>query len=426
MRMRRTSSGLWVPDRVRRMSPLRFRNSVAIDGQMKIFPPKGSLGLTGIAPALSVGGGGGGGFAISGTSGTLSHNSSVTISGAGFGTKSTAAPKVYDDASGSNPLATGWSTAWPDGINSTYNMAYRTLPVTNGSVSTLPHSHVSKAICGCHNGSGANAGQSVALHYDRANFDAGGYPQYTFCSYWERTDNNFPFGDQDNYKVYDWSEGTGGGYNLPYNWYIEYYNLTGNTQPEAGIWNLNDDDEDGAYVLECVNNGSGPDHDLDQNGHNANWDEENSPLVAWKKVEIAIKLTTDHTGYVKVWDNGVLVMDYLGQTDGGTMTTLSNKRPSWDTGDRQDMIGGYSGNRGSSAWRYWCDVYYDQTLSRVILGNASTLGACTKKEMQVPSAWADGSITVTMKHGAIPTGSAWLYVYKADGTPTAGFAVTLV
>lgn len=384
----------------------------------------------GIIPRFSAGtgGGGGGSFAISGVSGTKSHGSSITISGTGFGTKATAAPKIYDDASGSTPVATGWNVAWPDGISSTYNMAYRTLPTTNGSVSTLPHSHVSKAICGCHNGSGANGGQSVALHYERANFDALGYPQYTFISYWERTDPNFPFGSGNNYKVYDWTEGLGGGYNLPYNWYLEYYEMTGATQGSMGTWHFNDDNKSGAYVLECMPQYNG----VDSHGNDP-WAFDGvtttSPCAGWKKVEMAMKWTrgpSDHTGVVQVWDQGVMVLDYLGTTDGGTMTDDLGETPSWNTGDRQDMIGGYSALRSSSAWRYYCDVYYDHTWSRVVLGNASTIGACTKKEMQVPSAWSSTSITCTMKHGAIPTGSAWLYVIDSTGAASAGFAVTLV
>ncbi len=56
-------------------------------------------------------------------SGTFSHKGTVTISGTGFGTKGTAAPVVWDDASGNNILDK-WDGAWPNN-NSAYNITYR-------------------------------------------------------------------------------------------------------------------------------------------------------------------------------------------------------------------------------------------------------------------------------------------------------------
>lgn len=357
--------------------------------------------------------GGGGSFAITGVSGTKSHDSSIVISGAQFGTKSTPGPVIYDDASGTSPSATGWDEASPNVAPAAYNTAYRTLPTTNGSVSALPHSHITKAICGCHHGSGAHAGQSVHLEMFRT---VSSYPAYTFFSCWIRMDDNFVFdGTTDNFKFYDWGQGNGG-YNLDANWYTEGGN-GGNTwgsqhtASESTWWHFNSDsiDPPGPHA---------PRIDPDMNGHNEHWDSFASPFTAWRKHEYLVKWQTNNTGYIKIWDGGVLRANYLGPTD---VTTGS-----WAGTDRYDMIGGYSDERSVNNWRYYCDVYYDQTPSRVILGNASTIGSCTIKEPQICTAWSSTSITCTMKHGAIPTGSAWLYVFDSDNNSTAGFAVTLV
>jgi hypothetical protein len=86
---------------------------------------------------------------VSGHSGTWTHGSSVTVTGSGFGSKSTAAPLVWDDCSGTNPL-TLWSGAWPDSSwEATYRANYRT-PATVGRGVALPHSHVTKYLSGAH------------------------------------------------------------------------------------------------------------------------------------------------------------------------------------------------------------------------------------------------------------------------------------
>lgn len=354
--------------------------------------------------------GGGGSFAITSVTGTKSHGSSITIAGAQFGTKSSAGPVIYDDATGaSTPEAFGWDDAWPNAASggASYNLAYRTLPTTNGSVSTLPHSHITKCIAGAHNAGAANTGANVDLEYYRT---VSSYPAYTFVSLWFRMDSNWQFNSaSENNKMFDWGN-EHGGYDLPQNWYIEWgtgensWESNHATNPVA--WHFNSDDPSAPYPLE----------DPDQNGHGRTWSNAADPFADWIKMEYAVKWTQDSTGFVKLWENGTLKVDYEGRTDAST----------WTGTDRYDMIGGYSDERAPQNWRYMADVYYDHTLSRVILGNASTIGSCTIKEPQVCTAWSDTSITCTMKHGAIPTGSAWLYVFDASNNSTAGFAVTLV
>ena len=64
---------------------------------------------------------------------------------------------------------------------------------------------------------------------------------------------------------------------------------------------------------------------------------------------------------------------------------------------------------------YLDNLYVDNTQSRVEIGNASTWNACTRREIQIPSAWSSGSITVNVRQGTFPLGAAWLYVVDSSG-----------
>lgn len=74
---------------------------------------------------------------------------------------------------------------------------------------------------------------------------------------------------------------------------------------------------------------------------------------------------------------------------------------------------------------YMDNLYMDNTWAHVIIGNASTLAASTQREIQIPTAWADGSITVQVNRGNFgASASAWLYVIDATNTPSGGFPIT--
>src|SRR5262245_53134787 len=115
---------------------------------------------------------------IAGLAGTLDHKGSVTINGSGFGTKATAAPVVWDDASGTDILSK-WSGAWPNN-NPTYNTGYRSPMRGIG----LPHSHITKYIAGAHGeATGANSGYNVIMFKYRT---VSSYPSYTYASWYQR------------------------------------------------------------------------------------------------------------------------------------------------------------------------------------------------------------------------------------------------
>jgi hypothetical protein len=75
----------------------------------------------------------------------------------------------------------------------------------------------------------------------------------------------------------------------------------------------------------------------------------------------------------------------------------------------------------------WLDDFYlDTTWARIMIGNAAAWEQCTHREVQIPSAWSDTSITVTVNQGSFKDGAqAYLYVVDADGSVnTQGFPIS--
>jgi hypothetical protein len=73
------------------------------------------------------------------------------------------------------------------------------------------------------------------------------------------------------------------------------------------------------------------------------------------------------------------------------------------------------------------DIYIDFTSARVELGNASTWSASTKKEVQLATKWADGSISVEVNTGEFNNGdTVYLYVVDSSGhANSTGYAMKI-
>src|SRR5690242_11995798 len=288
------------------------------------------LCLAGIASATPL---------VQGVSGTFSHKASVTVLGSGFGNKAAAAPVIWDDASGNNVLDK-WDLAWPN-TNAAYNMAYR-FPMRGIA---LPHNNITKYLAGAHGGSGANGGGNVMVWKNR---NIASYPAYTYASWYQRADDAWVFGDDDNYKCFDFTHSTGG-YDLPYNWYIEY-----NPRPVSRTaipqWHMVDD----AIYL--------PQMSLDNPSSWWQGEAVNPMSGIWSKVEVEIKYTNQADGYIKLWENGIQRINYTGHTD------------RYMDSERSEGIGGFARmEKQPNNWRYFADIYLDYTPARVVLANNSNL-----------------------------------------------------
>lgn len=128
-----------------------------------------------------------GAVSIADVSGTLSHGESVIITGSGFGSKSTAAPAIWDDCE-TGTIGSKWTVLLPNAADDSNNdMQYRT---TYRDVAQA-HSNSTKYATGCHAESGYtnwrnNAGPSVMLG---TQIPAGARnPEYFYASWYYRGD----------------------------------------------------------------------------------------------------------------------------------------------------------------------------------------------------------------------------------------------
>ncbi len=330
---------------------------------------------------------------IQSVAGRLAHGGDITITGSGFGTKSTSAPVLWDDATGTS-ITEKWSGAWPDqlpGYNTGYYAPMRGVP--------LPHSHATRYIAGSHaSNTGADTGLAVILY---KNIPLPPLPYYIYASWYQRLDPQWHFGGDNNTKTFDYSEGTGP-YDIPHSWYICYGPPHPNSVTDTGAqW--------------TYENGT-PLENPDKNGHIAWWGKAVNPMANWSKVEMAIKLSSGPDGYINIWENGHQVMNYVGITDnyGGTTRSIG--------------VGGYARMYGyPSNWRYFDDIYIDTTLSRVVLADTPVLSQATIVENQIPSAWSSGSITAKVNLGKFAQGqTAYLFVVDSGGNASAtGLAATV-
>ncbi len=324
----------------------------------------------------------------------------VTVTGSGFGTKPTAAPLVWDNGSGTN-IFDKWSGAWPD-QDPTYNATYRA--PFNGV--PLPDPHDTQYIAGSHYGTnGADGGYNVIVFKDIYNVT---FPYYIYASWYQnyapnwifttnRTDNNKNFA----YSVCCGPYGDGSG--VAANWYTGYAEpALDNATTAPAQWGINDDGTSLQFP--------------DDNGNGHYWNFGTNPFGRWLKIEVAMKLTPNSDGYVNVWENGKLMIGYAGPTD------------KYSGNNRTVGIGGYAVPFGEpNNWRYFEDIYLDTSLARVMLGNAPSLAESTIREMQIPTAWSDGSVTFTVNLGQFTSGeTAYLYVFNASGVAnTVGYPVTI-
>jgi hypothetical protein len=351
---------------------------------------RSKIAVAGVVSAMLISQMAGAAPAVQQVSGTFNHKASVTITGSGFGSKSQAAPVVWDDASGGN-IRDKWSGSWPEN-NPTYNTSYRS-PIRNVG---LPHGHISKYIAGAHADSTIE-GANVIIFKTR---NITSYPAYTYVSWYQRSDDAWSFGGDDNYKTFAFSIGDGP-YKMPNNWYLEY-NPRPTSKSSTVQWHINDD---GASLMTP-----------DANSRGWWWSPGVNPMSgSWAKIEQEIKYSSGNDGYIRLYENGVLKVNYVGPTD---------KYPGTQ---RTEGIGGYARRYGqANNWRYFADVYLDYSLARVVLANNADLSRATIVETQVPTAWSASSITASVNLGKFTNGqSAYLFVFDSSGARnTTGIPVT--
>jgi hypothetical protein len=84
-------------------------------------------------------------------------------------------------------------------------------------------------------------------------------------------------------------------------------------------------------------------------------------------------------------------------------------------------------NNSAQTYTFWADnVYFDVTRKRVEIGNNSTFESCSRRDIQIPEAWSNTSITITVNQGSFSVGEkAWVFVIDENDVASPGFEVTI-
>lgn len=316
---------------------------------------------------------------ITSTSGTLANNQSITISGSQFGTKSPAAPLIWDsfeNGTVGNAIQNTSATVgtWGTGSGST-NVFYTNTLGYGGSGKSARHPFTSSYNSSLSkNTTFSTIYMDFKRYYPSANGLPSNYKPYRF------------YGDSDTMELYP---GNGCGY----------------------------------AVNSMIHTGTTSSTDWSVAGLSGKMD-------GWQHYQLIFKESSANTA------NGTIISLLNGTRDGynlsGNAITRNNSTGHLD----QARIGHYfdTGARdgcdpSNNSEIYTDNVYLDTTWARVELGNESTYATSKHREIQIPSAWSSSgnSITVSVNTGTFQPGqTAYLYVFDSTGNVnTPGFPVTI-
>jgi len=143
-------------------------------------------------------------------------------------------------------------------------------------------------------------------------------------------------------------------------------------------------------------------------GSNTHWDE-------WVRVDMYGIFsdcgTANGTLQYTFQEPGVIITTPVNH-NGDVMTCGSGETDTW----LYTIFGHYAGDGHNGLTTYYDDVFIQVgTQARVEIGDASTWATCTHREIQPPTAWADGEITITANVGSFQDGDH-IYLYVVDAT----------
>ena len=312
---------------------------------------------------------------INSVSGQLSNGTSVTIQGSNFGSKSTAAPTIWDNVE-SGSFSSKWSSA-------------------NQLVVGSESRHAFSQRCGTINFQGS-LGQGNGF------FTGGSPAQNWYAQYWFKMDNNF-----------DWGRGhvDDNDSNLSSVKMFRLWN-PGNTSENFVVYYIGES-YPGELRWQVENVGTG-----DVQDHFDGWDEVTKGQWHLLQFQWHEGSFGGNDSVFKVWLDG-------------TLKKVSTGKASEDDNvlKRPYILGFYNSWHDNNTDRddfYIDDAYIDTTFSRVELGNASSYDACTHREIQPPTAWSSTQVTVAFNQGSFQSNdNAYLFVVDAAGNPSPGFPVTI-
>jgi hypothetical protein len=333
---------------------------------------------------------------VSAVVGTVSHNSTVTINGSGFGTKSTVAPFFWDSV-GNQPAYNGltngtqlFSNSTGDALNGSYPWQGNGSSVTACgaaySTTNLRHSHVTAQYSNRWSMCGGNGSPGVVGGLDMSSRTS----HKMYITWW----------------IYFSGSSDNGGSN-------KYLRMTAN-----GI--------DWSHATVSWEPDKVQGYNFDTGNYTINADS-NTPGAGWHRFEAYFDNTTSPDPTVTVSsDNSVLLSVKSG--DSVNYGAVTGNLPT-------NMMGIYAlGADWSNAQPQgtctadFGEIYVDDTLARVEICNAATKAGSNHCEIQIPqTTWNSGQVQIKVNQGSFAdSSSAYIYVVDSTGAVNAnGYAVTL-
>lgn len=307
---------------------------------------------------------------ISSTSGTITHGGSVTITGTGFGSKgggNANKPQLWADFESSvNPTSLGVITSWDETENLSRQTSAPQYGISAGNV-----------IGTWNSGSGIRSFSFGVLHNTTKMYLSG--------------KRRFSAANTDNQKFFRiWSD--------------------------QGTDTVASTNLDGIILDEYCTSQSG------------RYQPVSLPGNAWEMHEFFWKQSTSNDGGLTS-GNGYYQFLQDGSESQEISSLCTHTTANYGQGNKLRVMDNFTDSaalqpNGTNVWMD--DLYFDDTWAHVIIGNASTLAASTTtREVQIPSAWSDTSITVTVNRGAFgASASAYLFVVDSNNVVSSGYAIT--
>jgi hypothetical protein len=319
---------------------------------------------------------------VSGVSGSMAHNSQLTISGSSFGTKPAAAPIKHDDfqnlAIGQNLNANGWRTS-----GYLPPVAYNGFLRSGTPFTRNAHSEFQNGISYLQGGDVSNF-YLTGLTNTRYYIDAWHY----------MTTEGTP--EPQNIKPWRLHQANAGEPNA-------YFGFAGPSADDTGFGRDGTPISDSGYFGSSDNGVGIPLRGSDWYNH-------------WQHLQILIDVGTPGSanGTLITYVNGALRVNYRNNIR--VIASGYSNFPELYLGNyiRSDPHG--------TTHAYWESVYVDGSWARVEVGNNASYAACTKRETQIPTSWSSNSISVRVNRGSFPSlDGLYLFVVDATGTPSPGY-----
>lgn len=321
---------------------------------------------------------------ISSIEGTILHDESIVITGSSFGSKSPAAPIKFDDFDdGTDGQAVSTGGYWT--VSGTGDIDYE---IDNQRHTNSTNNVINRLV------PGTNDGYMYANTWDNTK-------KKLFVSWWCKiTMVSMDASDNWQLKLWRFSEGSAHADWPTWN-HQTWWNTAGtSTSSDYCEWAGSD-----------TWNGSGS---------------LNVDVDKWMRFHSYIEESDQNTANGNVYVYNYLDDNSSGSSIGTNKETVGTAWPNYLQYVKFGYLITNNINAGHTAHTFWDDVYIDSTWARVEIGDNSVYANCKHREIQIPSAWAAGEITVTVNQGSFITDdTVYLFVIDADGTASSGYTLTV-